>query len=65
MSIPKQIRRTQINLRLTEEDLAKIREAAKSRGVTMTELMLSATLDNIQDKGFKGTLRRMREAGEI
>jgi uncharacterized protein (DUF1778 family) len=63
--VQKQTRTARINLRLTPEELDTIREAAEREGVTVTQFMVKAALDKAPGAGFKGTLRRMREAGEV
>lgn len=67
MSIRERKRTSQLNIRVTPEELEQIRTAADSAGVTMTRFVVKATIDKINDEGlgFKGTLRRMREAGEV
>lgn len=67
MSTRKRLRTEQLNLRVTPDELIMIRLAAAKADTTVTELVVSATLDRIQNGGlgFKGTLRRMREAGEV
>jgi len=62
MSIREKRRTAQVNLRLTPEELTAIRNAATALDVTVTELMVGATLDKINGQDgsqFKGTLRRL------
>jgi len=62
MSIREKRRTAQVNLRLTPEELTAIRNAATALDVTVTELMVGATLDKINSQDgsqFKGTLRRL------
>lgn len=67
MSIRERIRTKQLNIRVTPDELDQIRAASDNLGVTMTQFVVKATLDKINDERlvFKGTLRRMREAGEV
>ena len=56
-----------MNLRVTPEEKDAIRAAAEENNITVTELMVTATFDKIKDeaRGFKGTLRRIREVENI
>lgn len=68
MAYVRERRRThRLDLRVTPEELFQIRRAAENSETTVTEFIVTAALDKAQGKGFgfKGTLRRMREAGEI
>jgi len=67
MSIRERVRTKQLNIRVTPEELDTFKKAAEQNNVSVTELVVQATLDKINDERmvFKGTLRRMREAGEI
>lgn len=61
-------RRTcRLDLRVTREELQQIRQAAERLETTVTDFIVSAALDKAQAEGvgFKGTLRRMRETGEV
>lgn len=60
-------RTEQLNLRVTPEEKDAIRAAAEENNITVTELMVTATFDKIKDeaRGFKGTLRRIREVENI
>lgn len=66
MARPK-VRTEQLNVRVTPEEKVTIQTAAQEMETTVTDLMVTATIDKINDKGrkFKGTLRRMREAGLV
>ncbi|MEN6368483.1 MAG: DUF1778 domain-containing protein [Thermotogota bacterium] len=64
MSIRERRRTEQLNIRVTPEELTTIRLAAEKAETTVTEFVVSAVLDKANG-AFKGTLRRMREAGEI
>ena len=66
MSIRERVRTEQLNIRVTPQEKAAIRDAANEQGITVTELMVTSTLDKIQDdaRGFQGTLRKIREAGQ-
>jgi hypothetical protein len=59
-------RSEQLNIRVTPEEKAEIQTAAEARETTVTDLMVSATLDKVRRDGrpFVGTLRRMLSEGE-
>ncbi len=65
MSIRERRRTEQLNIRVTPEELTTIRLAAERAAKTITELVVSATLDKIQADGlgFRGTLRKLTEDG--
>lgn len=67
MSIRERQRTKQLNIRVTPEELDQFKAAAEGLGVSVTELVVKATLDKIVDEAlvFKGTLRRMMEEGEV
>lgn len=67
MSIRERKRTKQINIRVTPEELRSIRAASEGLEMSMTQFVMKAVLDKINDERlvFKGTLRRMREAGEV
>jgi hypothetical protein len=54
-------RTEQLNIRVTPEEKAEIQTAADTQKTTVTDLMVSATLDKVrrESKPFVGTLRRM------
>ena len=60
-------RTEQLNIRMTPEEKAAIHAAADKMNVTVTDLMVRATLDKIKEEvwGFEGTLRRLRQEGSI
>jgi hypothetical protein len=66
VSIRERRRTEQLNIRVTPEERAEIQAEAERRSVTVTDLIVKATLNDIRYGGrpFKGTLRRLREAGQ-
>lgn len=58
---------TQFNLRLTPDELEAFRRGADQLGVSVSKLLIDATLDKIERErlDFKGTLRRMIEKGQV
>lgn len=65
MSIRPKVRTEQINLRVTPTELEEIRSAAERNDTSVTQYIMTATLDKIakEKRPFIGTLRRMREQG--
>lgn len=66
MAIRERKRSRQLNIRVTPVEMDTIQAAADARGVTVTTLMVDSTLDKIkeEERGFKGTLRKLREGCE-
>jgi len=67
MAYTRERRRTeQLNIRVTPEEKAEIQTAAVVQKTTVTELMVSATLDKVrrETRPFVGTLRRMLNEGK-
>jgi uncharacterized protein (DUF1778 family) len=66
MSIRERRRTEQLNIRVTPDEKAEIQTAAETQKTTVTDLMVSATLDKVRRdaRPFVGTLRRMLREGE-